>query len=139
MTELDLQKINELLHSKEVQIANLCKATRADGSKFFVYILQTYKQMDAMNKVMEIGASLDFSQFGDVLAYGEGHEPPEEMQKEIEAKHSLDHNFEENLAREFKELQQEFERMKKLGVSEQEFLTRKLKAVLAEMKKEENS
>ena len=118
---------NELIRSNDVRIANLCTGTRADGSDFYVYLLQNILQADALQKAIMIGASVDFAQYGEVIAHGEGVEPSEEVKRKVEEEHGLDHSFEEKLVGEYKALEAEFEKMKKRGISREDFLKKKIK------------
>lgn len=124
--------LNTILDSDEVRVANLCKGTRPDGSKFFVYILMTYRQCEALHAAVQKGGAVDFEDYGEIIGHGEGHEPSEELMRQLEKQYDLDHNFEEKILENYNSLKAEYERVKKYNVTMEEFLKKKLQEALKE-------
>lgn len=117
-------------------MVNLCTATRSDGSSFYVYISQTFRQSQAFQKEVQAGKSVNFENYGEIITYGEGSKPPEKVRKEMEEKHNLDHNFEDQLLKQYEEFQAECKKMEKLGVSKKDFVKRKLSEIIKSFSRE---
>ena len=78
-------------------MVELCGGTLANGQRFYAYITVYPSRYEQYRHAFGNGASVNLLEFGTVLKCGLGDEPPESVKREMENKHGLSHEFEEDL------------------------------------------
>lgn len=86
-TEEELKKADET-----VGILVLTAGKLMDDSDFYAYLSVPPSKYMAYIQAEQRGGYM-LSDYGEILAFGEGSEPPDEVKKEIEEKHGANHNF----------------------------------------------
>ncbi len=81
---------------EEVQLIVLVTGTLEDGSAHYAYASIPPSKYQAFKNAEAVG-NYDLTEYGKILAHGEGLEPPEEVKKRMEDEHGADHMFEEQL------------------------------------------
>jgi|GEM_PF-1474461 len=85
-------------------IIELCNGTTEDGTKFYAYILvRPDKYMEFKQKIQS-GEAIKFEEYGEIIAAGEGEEPPEDVKNAMEEQFGADHNFMQKVEDEIKRL-----------------------------------
>lgn len=116
-----------------VEITALCRGTRADGAPFYAYIQMTPEKYQAFEDSVKKREEIDFSEFGKIIEFGEGKDPPPAVRKKMEEEYHVNHHFEEDLRREMEKAMQEYDRMKKRGISDEQYIRQKVQEFMKEL------
>jgi hypothetical protein len=90
----------------DMGIITLVTGEVEDGSSHYAYAKIYPSKYFEFLEVSKKG-NYDLSNYGEILAHGEGSQPPIEVQKEMEEKHGADNKFESELVEFFEKLYQE--------------------------------
>jgi len=82
---------------RELGILELFTAYDSEGEAFYVYMSVLPSKYEAYLRAQKTHDTIKFEDFGTVLASGWGKTPPEEVKREMEAKHGVNHNFKAEL------------------------------------------
>lgn len=115
---------------------NLCTGTREDGSDFFAYIKMGMEDYAKFALAVEKGEVVDFTDFGEILEYGEGFTPPPDIQKKMEEEYAVDHEFEEKFKTALDKELKEYSKLKDSGMSDEEYIKQKTADIMDAMQSE---
>ena len=68
----------------------LTRGKTQHGEPFYVYIKATQDSVKKMQADYQNQKSVNFFEYGEVLFYGPGHEPPEEIKQRVQEKYGGD-------------------------------------------------
>lgn len=83
---------------KAMRIIVLVQGIMANDKAGYAYVLMRPEQYEAFEHARQIGAH-NVAEFGEVIAHGEGLEPPQETQNWVEERFGADHLFQYKLVR----------------------------------------
>ena len=107
------KEINKLMPSeKELLAADesgerilvLSRGHMEDGTPHYTYLAVLPSKIMAFKKA-EAEGGFYYEDFGEILAEGDGLEPPEEVKKRMEKEYGFNHNFEEEVIEKATEFQ----------------------------------
>lgn len=76
----------------------LCRGTRANGLPFWAYMCIKPSNAKAFRDA-RMGGVMSLEDYGTVLEWGEGNEPPDDVKLRMERDFGMNHNFEAELLR----------------------------------------
>ena len=78
----------------------LSQGQAENGQDYWAYLMVPFDRVEAYEKASHAGESFDLRQFGTILRWEYGLEPPESLKAEIEANLPLKHDFVERMQEE---------------------------------------
>lgn len=97
---------------KDVEILMLVKGTKADGKKFWCYLMVLPSKLMDFKKA-EIAGDYILEDYGRIVEMGEGDEPDEDTKQRMADEHGANPNLEQEVLDAVKSAHEEAERRKK--------------------------
>lgn len=86
------------------KVLMLSRAYTEENKKIYVYLAVPPSKVIPFKEAEEKG-NFYYEDFGEILATGEGHEPPEEVKKRMEEEYGFNHDFEKEVIEKATEIQ----------------------------------
>lgn len=74
----------------------LCQGRLQSGKPYWAYMCVKPSQAQAFKEARERGG-FDLEEYGSIIEWGEGNEPPEDVRRRMEREYGMRHDFEERL------------------------------------------
>lgn len=82
---------------RELKILVLVRGKLLDGKPHYAYASIPESRYHAF-KDAESAGNFNLRYFGEILAHGEGNEPPDEVKRRVEREYGVNHQFEDEFA-----------------------------------------
>lgn len=79
-------------------IIEFFKGNTKYGSPFFAYIAVPAGEFEAYRRAVASGKPFDLTEYGEILASGTGHAPPDDVLRALKDHYGVSHDFEKDLA-----------------------------------------
>ena len=123
--------ISEEAFNNEGTITVLYEGRDADGTLFHAYLEMNTGQFMAFDARVQAKEPIDLREYT-ILHMGGGRKPSKKVRKEMETKHGVNHQYEEEVKKELKVLSEEYQHLKKYNVSDEQYIRQKAKELIDE-------
>lgn len=83
----------------------LCRGMGADGKPCWAYMCIKPSMAKSFKDARDKGA-FDIEDYGTIIEYGEGVNPPDEIKQRMEREYGMNHNYEDDLLRAVERIQE---------------------------------